>query len=366
MQLTEVTPDDVGDWDALTVDRPGGDVYQSLGWGAYRARWGWRVRHLVFEDGFRLLALERPWPVVGGSGAYLSRGPLHLDEPATTTADRLVSAADYLAGRGVDVVSSDAEVEAATGYPELLAARGFHRIEENQPARHRISVPLAGLSEEQALAAVLPRTRREIRIATAAGLRVVRHDLRAGPSPGDGFEAPAGDRAAAVASGFERLYDLLVETATRRGFRLGRREAFLDWCRTGHAAGHILLLEVVDEAGTTLGAGMFYRHGDRLTYSHGGDRAGVRGRVRGVSHLLQWRAIQLAVREGRREVDLGGVDVRGARRPPRPGESTHGLYEHKRSFGGRWIELSGNHERVVRPWRYRIGRVTARLARSVR
>jgi hypothetical protein len=38
-----------------------------------------------------------------------------------------------------------------------------------------------------------------------------------------------------------------------------------------------------------------------------------------------------------------------------------GLYEFKRSFGATWIELTGNHERVARPWRYGLGRVTGRL-----
>jgi hypothetical protein len=40
-----------------------------------------------------------------------------------------------------------------------------------------------------------------------------------------------------------------------------------------------------------------------------------------------------------------------------------GLYQHKLSFGGRWIQLAGAHERVFRPGRYRAGRVAARIAR---
>jgi hypothetical protein len=40
-----------------------------------------------------------------------------------------------------------------------------------------------------------------------------------------------------------------------------------------------------------------------------------------------------------------------------------GLYQHKVSFGGEWLELAGAHERVVRPLRYRAGRVAGGLAR---
>jgi hypothetical protein len=42
-----------------------------------------------------------------------------------------------------------------------------------------------------------------------------------------------------------------------------------------------------------------------------------------------------------------------------------GLYEHKRSFGASWVAMTGAHERVMRPSRYAIGRMAARLDRMV-
>ena len=69
--------------------------------------------------------------------------------------------------------------------------------------------------------------------------------------------------------------------------------------------------------------------------------------------------------EGMGEMDLAGVDVAGARRVPREGEEMHGLYAFKRSFGAEWVELAGNHERVIRPWRYLAGRMTGRLGALV-
>ena len=53
--------------------------------------------------------------------------------------------------------------------------------------------------------------------------------------------------------------------------------------------------------------------------------------------------------------------MRGARREPLAGEEMIGLYDFKRSFGATWIELTGNHERVARAWRYGLGRLTGRL-----
>ncbi len=362
--LRELGPAELDDWDARTVDVPGGDLYQSRPWAEYRARHGWRPRFLAFDDGFRLLALERGWPLVGGAGVYISRGPVSAGEPAERTAARLVAASRWLAAHGVDVVSSDAEVPAGLGYEERIAAAGFARIEEIQPSRHRMALPLAGApSEDALLMGIDATTRQRIRGAERKGLRVVRIEPRAAGDPGPGFEVPdAGRLETEALAALGRLYDLLVGTAQRRSFHLGAREPFLDWGRTGMAARRIVLLEVRSPEGEPLGGGMFYRHGGRLTYSHSADRADRRRAYPGVAHLMLWRAIQLARREGLDEVDLAGVDVPGARRLPEEGEPMYGLYAFKRSFGARWIEQVGNHQWVARPWRYRLGRVAGRMA----
>ena len=62
-------------------------------------------------------------------------------------------------------------------------------------------------------------------------------------------------------------------------------------------------------------------------------------------------------------MDLGGVDLPGARHQPAPGDPTYGLSEHKRAFGATWLELTGAHERVLDANRYRMGRIAARAAR---
>jgi peptidoglycan pentaglycine glycine transferase (the first glycine) len=164
---------------------------------------------------------------------------------------------------------------------------------------------------------------------------------------------------------FEGLYELLEAAAVRRHFHLASREAFLDWSVAGLAAGHTVYLAVLDPDDTLLGGATFYRHGGRLTYSHSGDRADLRRQHPGVVRLILWRAIQLAIRDGLGEVDFAGVDVAGARRVPHDGEEMYGLYAFKRSFGAEWVELAGNHERVVRPWRYLVGRLTGRVASTM-
>jgi lipid II:glycine glycyltransferase (peptidoglycan interpeptide bridge formation enzyme) len=351
-------------WDDLVVTPGGGHVYQSMAWARHRAAAGWRPHHLVAADGSAVLALERRWPVIGGGSSYLARGPIPAGD-APAMARRLASFGRWLADHGADVIATDAEVEAATGYPGLLRAEGFHPIEEIQPSRHRLSLALGhGVDEAAVMGGVAKATRQRIRAAERAGTVVVRHDRSRGAESGlgDGFATPAGDAGAAL----DRFYDLLLETGERRQFSFGPRAGFVAWWQAALAAGWLVLLEAQTPAGEPLAGLVLYRHGGRLSTVHSGDHVASRREHPGSLHLLRWRAIQLALREGCAEMDLGGVDVQGARRPPVEGEPMYGLYEHKRSFGASWVELSGAHERVVRPRRYAIGRALARASRLAR
>jgi lipid II:glycine glycyltransferase (peptidoglycan interpeptide bridge formation enzyme) len=362
MRFDEATGDQLLDWDRHTVDPPGGNVYQSRPWAEQRSRLGWRPRFLVADDGYRLLALERPWRIGPGSGAYLSRGPISAGEPPARTAERLLAAAEWLFQHGVDVVAADAEIPAGTDYGRLIEEHGFRPIEEVQPSRHRVALALEpGGSEATYFGGLSETTRQLVRQGEKAGLRVVRWDGRSRrPSEdGPGFGEP--EAGADLGRALDGFFDLVLAAATRRHFGLGSRASFIDWSTIGIAAGLVVLLEVRTPDDQLVGAATFYRHGGRLTYSLSGDRADLRRAYPGVPRLLLWRAIQLAIREQMVEFDFAGVDVRGARREPQPGEEMRGLYDFKRSFGATWVELTGNHERVARPWRYGLGRVTGRL-----
>jgi lipid II:glycine glycyltransferase (peptidoglycan interpeptide bridge formation enzyme) len=383
LNVREATPDELADWDARTVDRPGGHVLQSRAWAEHRRASGWSPRFLATDDGVRVLALTRSWPLIGGGGAYVPRGPIP-DAGGDVVATRLVSVADFLAGDGIDVVAADPEVAATdTAFAQALGIAGFRPIEEIQPSRHRISLPLDGRSEDEVFAAISKSTRQRIRQAERDDLSVVRHDERSrAGGPGDGFVAPTAEASAAL----DRFYDLLLETGERRHFSFGPRESFVGWWSAALGAGHLVYLEArtsraddpgrageapyraepSEPAGVPVAGLILYRHGGRFSTVHSGDHAGTREAHPGALHLLRWRAIQLAIREGCMEMDLGGVDVAGARHEPREGDALYGLYQHKRSFGGEWLELAGAHERVTDARGYALGRALQRAARLVR
>jgi hypothetical protein len=366
--VREVRPEALAGWDDRTVRVPGGDVQQSRAWGEHRAGSGWRVHHLELGDGSAILALGRPWPLLGRGRLYVPKGPVAAGAPAEAVAERLAAVASWAVESGYDTILADAEMPAATGYPAALAARGFRRAEEVGPSRHRVAASIpAGADDERLLADIGTTTRQMIVAAERRGMRIVRHDTAAGTEPGPGFEAPAvGPPRDAATAAYERFHGLLAATGERRGFTIGPRPAALAWWQAALAAGFLAFLEARSADDAYLGAALFYRNGERLTYAHSGDVVALRRTHPGASRLLLWRALQLAAREGRGELDLGGVDVAGARSEPGPGDAMYGLLEFKRSFGGRWVELSGAHERVLHPARARVGAAISRAGHVAR
>jgi lipid II:glycine glycyltransferase (peptidoglycan interpeptide bridge formation enzyme) len=354
----------MADWDHRAVVAPGGHVYQSTVWADQRARLGWRPLHVVLDEDHVALVLLRRFPGIGGTSAYVPRGPVVApDEDGAAAAERVARLSIWLAERGTAVVASDAEVPAAdAGYGEGLRKAGFRPIPEIQPSRHRVSLALAAGTDDAAVRATFTKsTRQRIAAAERDGIVVERHDTGGWSGAHPLFVAPARPFGEAI----DAFATLLEDTGERRGFRFGPRDVFVDWWSAAHVAGFLVYLDARDGADptTSLGGLVLYRHGERLSTVHSGDPPGVRETHPGVMHLLRWRAIQLAIREGCTEMDLGGVDVGPHHREPRDGDPMAGLYEHKRSFGAGWVEMTGAHERVSKPLRYAMGRLTARAER---
>lgn len=362
----EATADELADWDRRTVHAPGGHVYQSTVWAAQRERLGWRPRFVRLDGEAAALVLLRPQPWIGGSSAYVPRGPIASPvDVGSAVVARMTALADWLGATGVDVVAMDPEIPASIGgVRDGLSTAGFHPIPEIQPSRHRVSLALHVDTDDAAVrSGITKSTRQRIAAAERDGVAVVRYDTAGWAGDHPLFARPTRPLADAL-GGFATL---LEGTGERRGFRFGPRQVFLDWWAAAHGAGLLSYLEALDpaDAGRVLGGLILYRHGERLSTVHSADAPGARDTHPGVMHLLRWRAIQLAIREGRTEMDLGGVDVGPDHREPVQGDQMAGLYEHKRSFGAHWVEMVGAHERVLRPWRASAGRVTSRLARTV-
>jgi lipid II:glycine glycyltransferase (peptidoglycan interpeptide bridge formation enzyme) len=366
----EATSAELERWDRLVVESPGGHVYQSRAWAEQRAKVGWRPRHVMLDPDHGALVLHRLFPLIGGSSAYVPRGPVVDSSDPTdggeAAATRLVTMTDWLRRRGVAVIATDAEVPGADAhYGRAIKAARFKPIREIQPSRHRVSVQLPRDTDDDAVRANLTKsTRQRVAAAERDGIVVQRHDTAGWGSLHPLFERPSRPLGIALTD----FATLLEGTGERLGFRFGPRQVFIDWWTAAHAAGLLVYLEAFDAAAPDrpLGGLILYRHGDRLSTVHSADAPGVRESHPGVMHLLRWRAIQLAIREGRSEMDLGGVDTAPDHAEPQEGDPMAGLYEHKRSFGASWVEMTGAHERVLSPARYAVGLVIAGTLRLIR
>ncbi len=111
-----------------------------------------RPRFLVTDDAGRTLALTRSWSVLPGGSAYVPRGPGPVATDGALLGSRLAAIGLALAEDHIDVVAADPEVPAAdAAYRATIEAAGFHPIEEIQPSRHRVTLPLAGRTQDDGL-----------------------------------------------------------------------------------------------------------------------------------------------------------------------------------------------------------------------
>src|SRR6478609_9225018 len=193
------------DWDELAVERPGGHVLQSVAWAEHRRASGWRPRFVSWRD-HRVLALVRPWPLVGGGSAYVPRGPAPIANGRATGVTAW-TVASGLKAEGVDVVAIDPEVPADDiAYRTILERAGFHSIDEIQPSRHKVAVVFEGVDEYAVFGDFAKATRQRIHRAEGQRTCVVRHDVRVGDDPEAGFALPIDDATTAL----DRFYDLLL------------------------------------------------------------------------------------------------------------------------------------------------------------
>lgn len=344
-RVASVSPTAPDGWYARAVEPLGGHVLQGTAWAAHRASLGWSPRFVTFDDDRVALVLTHRQPPLPGFVAYAPRGPIAAGDPPAAVAARAVALAGWARASGGTILAVDPELDADSGYETTLAAGGFTETEEIQPSRHRLVLAFeAGDDEAAVLAGFGKSTRQRIRAAESAGTTVV--------------EDAAGEH-------LEALGELMGATAERKQFTFSMEQGFVRWWRrvleTPYGRFWVALHD-----DRLVGGLIAYRQGGHLATAFSADRAELRKELPGTMHLLRWHVIREALAAGYPSIDLGGVDVRGARHKPEKGEPSYGLWEHKASFGAAWVESTSAHEIVLRPWVYRAGLVARRTRRLVR
>jgi lipid II:glycine glycyltransferase (peptidoglycan interpeptide bridge formation enzyme) len=227
-----------------------------------------------------------------------------------------------------------------------MDAIGSRVADELDPSIHVMRLDLEGATHESLWEGLSKSTRQRIR--TAESTVTVREDR-------------SGDR-------FEGMAALLRERADVLGIGLQEGQGYLRGWRVLIEAGLARLL-VAEHDDELIGGLFIHLHGGIHATAYSADRADRRKDLPGAMHLVRWKAITDALDQGARAIELGGVDLPGHRDPPSQGDPTWGLYEHKRSFGARWVERSPARRFVLRPWAdraARLRRAAVDFARRVR
>ena len=278
-------------------------------------------------------------------------------------------------------------------YRAAILAAGFRPIEEIQPSRHRVTLPLGG-------AAADPRRRRghgtaTIRPDAGAGRRGggLRGDRQVHPPADPRRRARRGQPSSGTTRGSARMgQGRALPTRPRRrrsrwtgstacSSRPGERRHFSFGPRSGvrglvaGGAGR-RSSRLPGGAGARLVAG-----GPRERRSPGwsstGTAAGCRRSIRPTTRRREpttrarstccagGRSSWPSARAARRWTSAVSTSP-ASRDEPREGDPLYGLYQHKRAFGGRWLELTGAHERVFDRRGYALGRLAGRLSAMLR
>ena len=345
-RVRDVRGEPPADWDARTVDPPGGHVLQGGAWAAHRSAQGWTPRFVTFDDDRAALVLTHPQPPLPGFVAYAPRGPIGAGDAPERVAARAVGLAEWLRGQGATILAVDPELDADPAYDAALARAGFHPTEELQPSRHRMVLPLpAGDGPDEVLARISKGTRQRIRAAEEAGTTVV-DDVA-----GEHLEA------------FGRLVDA---TAERKRFGFATDRGFLDWWRRVVLGGRGRFW-VALTATTACSAGCWPTARQAISRQRSRPTgptcaASCRARCTCSAGTLSARRSTAAARRSTWAAWTSGEPVAG----PRRATPATGCTSTRRRSGRPGSSPTAAHEIVLRPWVYRAGLAARRARRLVR
>ena len=308
-------------WDALVADTPGAGFMQSWAWSEFKALEGYDVERLG------LFAAER---LVGGALGYAFASPAGMD--LVLVPDGPVLPWESPEAPGMFAALVDAFRSRPTAR-RAVALRVEPRLAACPPAL--VDLPRAPVdlvpdetllvelgSDEAMLSRMKPKGRYNVRLAARHGVEV-----QSSTDPEDVHE----------------FAFVLDQTARFQDFRAEPKRFFINLLLAlGPTRARLAFARY---KGITLAAALTLRHGETVTYLHGGHLP-LFPQVM-ASYALHWHLLREAAREGYREYDFYGFVPAG--RPDHPYDR---FSRFKEKFGGRPVRRIGSrdvifHERLA-------------------
>jgi lipid II:glycine glycyltransferase (peptidoglycan interpeptide bridge formation enzyme) len=187
-------------------------------------------------------------------------------------------------------------------------------------------------SESELLAFMHQKTRYNIRLAERKGVTV---------------------RTTGVVDDFEVFWQLMRETAKRDKFHSHGRAYYHDMYRQ-LVQTDFMKMFIAELKGKIIAANMVVFFGDTVTYVHGASSNQYRNIM--APHVLQWRQIQAAKKEGFKYYDFWGVAPEGQEK-----HQWAGITRFKKSFGGKGISYLGACDLILDKFWYTLYKVSHKL-----
>jgi peptidoglycan pentaglycine glycine transferase (the first glycine) len=340
----EVT--DAAEWDTIISSLPFSHILQSWAWGEFKSRYGWSVRHLVWNNSTghpvaaaqilrrQLSSASRLLPSV----LYVPKGPL-LDWRDESLRTRVLGDWQSLARRERAIfIKIDPDVPVAAGLPgqeqtnpigtqlvSELEIRDWRLSRDQIQFRNTVTLDLRR-SEAEILAGMKQKTRYNIRLAEKKGVRVR-------SSPGS-------------AADLDLLYRLYAETSVRDGFVIRSADYYRDAWGSFIQAGLAQPL-IAEVEGKPVGALVLFKFARTAWYMYGMSREAHREKM--PNHLLQWEAMRWAKAHGSETYDLWGAPDEFIENDP-----MWGVWKFKEGFGGQVVRHVGAWDYAPSPLLYRL------------
>jgi lipid II:glycine glycyltransferase (peptidoglycan interpeptide bridge formation enzyme) len=322
-------------WDAWLAANPASHPLQLSGWGALKARFGWKTQRIALLNDKGEIAAGAQILLRSAYGvkmAYAPRGPLvdwGDDEQRQTLFELIELECRRL---GVGVLKIEPALPDTPASRALLHASGFRPSAQTIQPPSTILIDLAG--DDAMLAAMKPKWRYNVRLAERKGVTVrvmQRSDLPA-------------------------FHQLMRATGARDGFAV-HSDAYFDAAFDLLTPDHAAFL-VAECAGEALAAIVVALAGKTAVYLWGASSERERSRM--PNHALQWAGMRWARDRGAACYDLWGIPddlgqlamtlaggagdgVASEALPIQlealPGHGLWGVYRFKQGFGGRVVRM---------------------------
>jgi len=323
-------------WNEFLIHN-GGSFLQSFEWGEFQRGLGrkiWRIKN----DNFQASVIRHTLPL-GRSYLYCPRGPIITDNTQHTTNNFLSEIKKIAKTEKAIFLRVDPEWLVGEGREEMLKELGFAKsFKEIQP-KETLILDLTK-SEEELLDGMHPKTRYNIRLAERHGVQI----LNPKSEILNKFQTSNSND-----QNFEEFWKLLQETTKRDKFKPHPKEHYQKLLELIPGAS----LFLAEYQNKIIAANIVVFFGKQATYLHGASDFEFRNLM--TPHLLQWRQILEAKKQGLTEYDFWGIDEK----------KWPGLTRFKKGFGGKELEYIGSWDSVFDKKQYAAYKLLTKFLKRV-